>query len=181
MASKANPGQFDCYASALPDEPMFILLARDPMAPMIVQNWANARKQLISAGDKPLDDLAVVDEALTCAAEMRAWRFNNDGKWRLALDKGTANDPGDLEFEPVNLGQALGVLANVVGVFVSNTGSPAIEDPTARAQASLTVFLYQLLMASKDKAKMASLLDVVSAQLREVAQTDPARTASTDS
>jgi hypothetical protein len=112
---------------------------------------------------------------------MRAWRFNNDGKWRLPLDKGAANEAGDLEFGPVNLGQALGVLANVVGVFVSNTGSPAIEDPTARAQASLTVFLYQLLMASKDKAKMASLLDVVSAQLREVAQTDPARTAAADS
>lgn len=30
MGTKSNPTQFDCYANALPDEPMFILLARDP-------------------------------------------------------------------------------------------------------------------------------------------------------
>ena len=26
---KENPGRFDCYANALPDEPMFVLLARE--------------------------------------------------------------------------------------------------------------------------------------------------------
>lgn len=95
------------------------------------------------------------------------------------------SDSGDLEFEPVNMGQALGVLANVVGVFVSNTGSPAIEDPTKRAQLSLTLFLHQLLMASKDKAKMADILDLLSIELREAAKAepppDPARAASADS
>lgn len=30
MGSKTNPGQFDCYANALPDEPMF----RGPPAPI---------------------------------------------------------------------------------------------------------------------------------------------------
>lgn len=96
MGSKSNPGQFDCYADALPDEPMFVLLARDPMAPMIVQNWANARKQLIATGEKPLEDMAVVDEALTCAAEMRAWRFNNEGKWRVRQDDGVDPATADL-------------------------------------------------------------------------------------
>jgi len=28
MATKKNPGEFDCYANAGPDEPMFVLLAR---------------------------------------------------------------------------------------------------------------------------------------------------------
>lgn len=83
------------------------------------------------------------------------------------------SEPGDLEFEPVNMGQALGVLANIVGVFVSNTGSPSIEDPTTRAQLSLTLFLHQLLMASKDKAKMADILDLISIELREAAKAAP--------
>lgn len=96
MGSKINPGQFDCYANALPDEPMFILLARDPMAPMLVQNWANARKQLIATGEKPLEDMALVDEAETCAAEMRAWRFNNEGKWRVRADDGVDPTTTDL-------------------------------------------------------------------------------------
>lgn len=29
MGTKNNPGAFDCYANAEPDEPMFVLLARD--------------------------------------------------------------------------------------------------------------------------------------------------------
>lgn len=29
MGTKNNPGEFDCYANAAPDEPMFILLGRD--------------------------------------------------------------------------------------------------------------------------------------------------------
>lgn len=99
MGSKANPGQFDCYASALPDEPMFILLARDPMAPMIVQNWVNARKHLIATGEKPLEDMDLVDEALTCAAEMRGWRFDNEGKWRVRADEGVDPTTADL-FKP---------------------------------------------------------------------------------
>ena len=32
MATKNNPGKFDCYTNAEPDEPMFILLGRDPVA-----------------------------------------------------------------------------------------------------------------------------------------------------
>ena len=33
MGTKNNPGQFDCYRNAEPDEPMFVLLARDERAP----------------------------------------------------------------------------------------------------------------------------------------------------
>ncbi|WP_158669936.1 hypothetical protein [Bradyrhizobium guangdongense] len=99
MGSKNNPGQFDCYANALPDEPMFVLLARDPMAPALVQMWAILRKQMVTAGEKPLEDMALADEAETCAAEMRAWRFNNDGKWRGGRDDGA--DPRTRElFRP---------------------------------------------------------------------------------
>lgn len=39
MGTKNNPGKFDCYDAALPDEPMFVLLARDP----VVREWVRRR------------------------------------------------------------------------------------------------------------------------------------------
>jgi hypothetical protein len=43
--------------------------------------------------------MALVEEAKTCAAEMQAWRFNNEGKWRTPQDDGV--DPTTRElFKP---------------------------------------------------------------------------------
>lgn len=66
MGTKNNPGEFDCYDAADPDEPMFVLLARDPLAPILVELWASLRSQ--SAGNP-----SKVAEARSCAASMRAW------------------------------------------------------------------------------------------------------------
>lgn len=77
MGTKNNPGKFDCYANAEPDEPMFILLARDQTAPLRVEEWANAREHLIFCGMKPESDRAMVEEARECAEAMRAWRKAN--------------------------------------------------------------------------------------------------------
>ena len=67
MGTKNNPGRFDCYANAEPDEPMFILLGRDEHAPLLVRLWAEIRK---------LDgeDAAKVKEAIRCATEMMRFR-----------------------------------------------------------------------------------------------------------
>jgi len=70
MATKNKPGEFDCYANAEPDEPMFILLARDRMAPALVRLWAAKRE---FDGENP----EKVREALRCAADMEAWREEN--------------------------------------------------------------------------------------------------------
>ena len=43
MATKSNPGRFDCYAAARPDEQMFVLLDRDPIAPFLVSIWSKVR------------------------------------------------------------------------------------------------------------------------------------------
>jgi hypothetical protein len=43
MGSKNNPGKFDCYEAAHPDEPMFVLLGRDESAPYLVRLWAEIR------------------------------------------------------------------------------------------------------------------------------------------
>lgn len=47
MGTKRNPGKYDCYDAADYDEPLFTLLARDPLAPMLVSLWAAIR-----AGDR---------------------------------------------------------------------------------------------------------------------------------
>lgn len=66
MGTKNNPGAFDCYENAAPDEPMFILLGRDPMSPTLVEAWAEARE---SAGE----DKEKVKEARDCARSMREY------------------------------------------------------------------------------------------------------------
>lgn len=66
MATKNNPGQFDCYKSAHPDEPMFVLLGRDRHAPTLVRIWA-----LLRAREK--EDEAKLAEAFKCADAMDAF------------------------------------------------------------------------------------------------------------
>lgn len=82
MGSKQNPGQYDCYANALPDEPMFILLGRDPVAPDCIMEWARRREIDIDLGRRPESDRAMIVEARGCAVAMMKWRRYNEGKWR---------------------------------------------------------------------------------------------------
>lgn len=69
MGSKNQPGAFDCYANAEPDEPMFVLLGRDKHAPALVEMWANMREL---DGEDP----AKVQEARDCAKAM--WQYRED-------------------------------------------------------------------------------------------------------
>jgi hypothetical protein len=66
MGTKNNPGAFDCYVAAKPDEPMFVLLGRDPMAASLVRRWAVARYY-------EGEETAKVIEALDCADALEAW------------------------------------------------------------------------------------------------------------
>lgn len=70
MGTKNNPGMFDCYEAAEPDEPMFVLLARDRHAPLLVRYWARLRND---EGEDP----AKVLEANNCADNMEIWRIVN--------------------------------------------------------------------------------------------------------
>ncbi len=67
MATKNNPGAFNCYDNAHPDEPMFVLLGRDKDAPALVEAWADERQE---AGEYA----HVVEDARLCAQQMRDWR-----------------------------------------------------------------------------------------------------------
>lgn len=80
MGTKNIPGKFDCYANALPDEPMFILLARDPKAPDSVQLWAEKYKLskeqengLKGSRRLTVEQYTKYCEALDCADAMAKW------------------------------------------------------------------------------------------------------------
>lgn len=85
MGAKLTELRDGCFARAMDDEPMFVLLARDASAPKKVREWATQRKADISMGRKPASDMAVVDEAFETANKMEAWRETNDGAWRTGL------------------------------------------------------------------------------------------------
>lgn len=66
MGSRNNPGVYDCFSKAHPDEPTFVLLGRDPQAPGLVRTWAKIR---LGQGESA----AKIAEALRCAKAMEAW------------------------------------------------------------------------------------------------------------
>jgi len=71
-----------CFVKAMPDEPAFVLLARDPMAPALVRLWVAARRVAIAEGARPMSDLQQVTLAELEAERMEAWRRDAEGSWR---------------------------------------------------------------------------------------------------
>lgn len=91
MATKNNPGAFDCYADAAPDEPIFVLRANDELASHLVELWALIRSEgsalmiedrveemkLIVKKKSSMDHNKFM-EAFKCSADMRMWRLEHD-------------------------------------------------------------------------------------------------------
>lgn len=99
MGTKICPGRFDCHAAALPDEEMFVLLARDPLAPGLTKLWGairTANRDLIFSAISELQGFVPefqsasehekAVEAYQCAEAMRAWRTENYCAWRKASE-----------------------------------------------------------------------------------------------
>lgn len=63
MGTKNQPGDYDCFAAAAPDEPIFTLLGRDRHAALLVRIWAILRHR---SGEEDIK----VAEALGCADAM---------------------------------------------------------------------------------------------------------------
>lgn len=72
MGTKNNPGKYDCYDKADPDEPLFTLRATDPLAPILVRLWADLANSIGVDEDK-------TDEASNCADDMEMWRRRPGG------------------------------------------------------------------------------------------------------
>ena len=91
MGTKNNPGKFDCYANAEPNEPMFVLLARDRLAGHLVSLWSKVRYGDPEAAQVVFNDMLVkhlghyqvapdvpkAEEAMDCSLAMFAWREAN--------------------------------------------------------------------------------------------------------
>jgi len=95
MGTKSEPGEYDAYDKAAPDEPMFVLLARDPQAPDIVLDWAFRRERSIRRGDHPASDKAKVQEARDLARKMMVWRQSRLGAVPQAYDPAPASRTED--------------------------------------------------------------------------------------
>jgi hypothetical protein len=90
MGTKNFPGVFDCYAAAKPDEPMFVLLGRDPLAASLVRRWAVARHH-------EGESTAKVLEALDCADALEAWARKHGKVPRTAAISIPGRDDADRE------------------------------------------------------------------------------------
>ena len=81
--SKVYPGKYDCHTAALPDEPTFTLLARDPHAPTLILQWVTMREASIAAGERPEEENRdQILEARSLAEKFKRWRNYRMGAWR---------------------------------------------------------------------------------------------------
>ena len=85
MHTKSNPGPYDCYANAAPDEPMFVLLGRDPTAAMVVTFW---RKMRTALGQDVQDPqlMNAREASITMAAYARAQGKDVDAAYKAFGD-----------------------------------------------------------------------------------------------
>lgn len=118
MATKNNPGAYDCYAHADPDEPMFVLLARDKHAPTLVWLWATLR-------ELDSEDPAKVAEARACVLAMLDWQANQG---RTSIGVGQAALAAVLE------------LIRAANAGVRNTKNPETPLEVVRLYLSSTSF-----------------------------------------
>lgn len=70
--TKTHPGMFRCYEAALPDEPMFVILGRDPAGPATLEFWAQERVRQQKVHER--DDQDRIKAAIDEAKDMQDWR-----------------------------------------------------------------------------------------------------------
>lgn len=84
MGTKNNPGVFDAYDKAEPDEPLFVLIGRDETAADFVELWADIHGAnpigAVQVFSRLLNKLKYIDvnrpkimEAYRCSEEMKAY------------------------------------------------------------------------------------------------------------
>ena len=82
MGTKSKPGEFDCYAKAGDNEPIFTLRAKDPVAPETIEHWLAARRR--EQIGQPVGEHEHYREvrrhsaAIACMDDMRNWQDDHD-------------------------------------------------------------------------------------------------------
>lgn len=72
MGTKNNPGTYDCYANAEPDEPLFILRGSDKTAALVVTFWRALKLTMREQGTSQISDEKLL-EATECSLAMEKW------------------------------------------------------------------------------------------------------------
>lgn len=131
MGTKLSPGEFDVYGALLPDEPYFVLAARDPSAPEMLRIWSRHRRDRVleESGNHPFtekqeSDLRKCTASDAVADDMVIWRKANDGRWRqdaseLRHRRGEATEGEKGEVADA-LVKAVGAMLNIPSVFRSS-------------------------------------------------------------
>lgn len=115
MGTKNEPGKWNCYANAADDEPVFVLLGRDPAAASCIALWRALRAAI---GEEPMGSPKSV-EADQCARAMQAYATAR-GKGEQVRGAGLAvamiTEGGSLLAASVNHTDALQALAPLVAI-----------------------------------------------------------------
>lgn len=84
MATKEEPGKYDCHAAAAPNEPIFTLRAKDELMAPMIRLWIAMRQGDYAAAMDALDvgltlrrketSPEKLAEAERCAVEAERWR-----------------------------------------------------------------------------------------------------------
>lgn len=85
MSTKSEPGPFDAFDKARDNEPLFVLLGRDPDAPATVSFWVDQRRRRILATDAEPEQVRKELQQAT-EAESIAWEMNRYRKGEPAQD-----------------------------------------------------------------------------------------------
>jgi len=78
MSTKNTQSLDSCYNRADGDEPMFVLLGRDPCAAFTVLFWSKMRLLIEGPSDQ-------ISEAQTCAEQLRDWAIKLGKEEKLTL------------------------------------------------------------------------------------------------
>jgi hypothetical protein len=129
MATKNNPGPFDCYAAAEPDEPIFVLLGRDRHAPALLWLWCVLREM-------DQEDPAKITEARECAVSMIEWAATH-GKKSVGLGQAALAGVFELirmaNYRAEHAGNEMSDIDAVRKFFCTTTFEPATpENATAQ-------------------------------------------------
>lgn len=119
----------DCYAKAHTDEPVFVLLGRDPNAPETVRFWAERRKIAIEDGQST-DSMTKVQDAYACADAMAAYQAHGTSALYRALGRCCSEAPANA----ISLHASL---ADRIARLLANAGS--IRDYLSDLKAAASV------------------------------------------
>lgn len=161
--TKTHPGSFRCWEAAFPDEPVFVILGRDPAAPATLEFWAHERVRQDKTHTP--DDKSRIAAAIDEAKDMAEWRqrmldhaaeTNDLPVWKLPRpgfepDRPTTDQPEmvsnhhetmknqleRIEKQEERISRLTGALRSLVVATEGHVGQPGFVDAREHAQRTL--------------------------------------------